>query len=64
MEKERDSVMVKLPIETWRRLTALRVNPQDTLGSLIDDLLDQKAGENYTASKSTLHEVNTNASKY
>lgn len=63
METKKDSVMVKLPIEVWRRLTALRQNPQDTLGSVITDLLDNMAGVKYTASKSVLNEVTNNGAR-
>lgn len=55
-----EKTTVTLYIKTWRRLTALRINPEDTLDSVINDLLDSLAGEKYTASKSVLNEVNQN----
>lgn len=49
---------VTLDIQTWRRLTALRMNPNDTMDSVINDLLDEHVGEKYTAAKSFLGVMN------
>lgn len=59
-KKENTKTTVTLDIVTWRKLTSLRMNPKDTIESVINDLLDHRAGEKYTASKSALNEVMNN----
>ncbi len=57
MTEQRRTTSITLDIKTWRRIVALRQDPTDTLDSVLNDLLDERAGEKYTSSKSVLNEL-------